>query len=284
MEQVAAYCDRAAGGRGHRDRPDRAPLPLHPGQGRCSAASGTTSPVPRFGPGMAAYWDHHARVDLDAYVEVVAGGQGRGPARRPRSRGRLLPGPHGRGGRTARRLPLRRAAGLGALARRRGGSTTSSDPVVMAEWDVREVDDVLGRVHRGHGGAGGLGGLRRARPSRTWSRWPGGVPDGARRVLRPDHRGRRRARGWPPRCPRPGGASRWASSTRPRRCSALRGPRRPAHHGVGRPPLARRGRPGRRPAGPPRARPGSTRLQGYRERRSYPVDIAPSPLLDGRRR
>ena len=43
-----------------------------------------------------------------------------------------------------------------------------SDPQVLAEWDHRDIDARVGRVHPGHGGAGRLRGVRRLRPSRTW--------------------------------------------------------------------------------------------------------------------
>ena len=57
---------------------------------------------------------------------VRARGQGGRAADRHRARGRLLRGPDGHGGRPAGRLPLRRPAGVGALGRRAGASTTST--------------------------------------------------------------------------------------------------------------------------------------------------------------
>ena len=97
------------------------------------------------------------------------------------------------------------------------------DPVSMAEWSAAPGRRLLGGVHRGPGGAGGLGGLRRARPPRP-DQGGGARPRRAGRVVGPHHRGGGRVghgrRGLLGRA----GASRWASSTRPRRCSSASSP------------------------------------------------------------
>ena len=50
---------------------------------------------PALAESMAEYWEFHATADLDAYVELRPGGQGRRAAARHRPGGRLLRGPHG---------------------------------------------------------------------------------------------------------------------------------------------------------------------------------------------
>jgi histidinol-phosphatase (PHP family) len=82
-------------------------------------------------PGMAAYWDHHARVDLDAYVEVVQAVKAEGlPVVLGLEVASLLAG-----------YPFDVLLGsvhwLGTWR-----FDVLSDPQVLAEWDVRDVDVV----------------------------------------------------------------------------------------------------------------------------------------------
>ena len=223
---------------------------------------------PLLAESMAEYWDFHATADLDALRGVRAGGQGR-PAC-PSSSGS--------------RSTTTRAAWTTVADLLAGypfdvllGSVhwvgawrfdDIDDPVSMAEWSVARGRRLLGRLHRGARGAGRLGRLRRAGPPRPDQ---GGGPR-ARRA-RPSggtaSPRRRWRRAWRPRSPRPAGASRWASSTRPWRCSSAswpaacrsRRPRTPTGSSTW-------------PTGPTTcaacsARPGSATLQGYRGRRAY---------------
>ena len=139
--------------------------------------------------GMAAYWDHHARVDLDDYVEVVQAVKAEGL---PVVLGLEVDYYQDRMDEVARLLdgyPFDVLLGsihwLGTWR-----FDVLSDPVVMAEWDVRDVDKVWDEYTSCHGGAGGVGGLRRVRPSGPGQGDRAGA-GGDRRVLRPDHRGRR---------------------------------------------------------------------------------------------
>ena len=67
---------------------------------------------------MAGYFVHHATEELDHYVEAVLEAKAAGLPVVLGLEVDYYPGQDGRGRRTARRLPLRRAARLGALARR----------------------------------------------------------------------------------------------------------------------------------------------------------------------
>ncbi len=92
-------------------------------------------------PGMAAYWDHHARVDLDHYVEVVQAVKAEGlpvvlglevdyyQDRMDDVAGLLAGYPFD--------VLLGSVHWLGAWR-----FDVLNDPVVMAEWDVRAIDAV----------------------------------------------------------------------------------------------------------------------------------------------
>ena len=202
---------------------------------------------PALAESMAEYWRLPRHGRPRRVRGLRARGQGGRPARGHRARGRLLPGPHGRRRHPPGRLPVRRAVGIGALGRglalrRRLGPALHGRVVQPAGRRL------LGGLHRGARGAGGVPGVRRPGPSR---------PDQGGRATsrtRPTSGGtawprRRPRRAWRPRCPRPAGASRWASSIPPLPLLAPpRRARRAADHGIGRPPPRARGRPGRRPA------------------------------------
>ncbi len=92
-------------------------------------------------PGMAAYWDHHARVDLDSYVEVVEAVKAEGL---PVVLGMEVDYYEGRMDEVADLLDgypfdvlLGSVHWLGAWR-----FDVLDDAGVMAEWDVRAVDDV----------------------------------------------------------------------------------------------------------------------------------------------
>ena len=92
-------------------------------------------------PGMAAYWDHHARVDLDAYVQVVQAVKAEGL---PVVLGLEVDYYAGRMDQVARLLAdypfdvlLGSVHWLGAWR-----FDVLHEPLVMAEWDVRDIDAV----------------------------------------------------------------------------------------------------------------------------------------------
>ena len=92
-------------------------------------------------PGMAAYWDHHARVDLDDYVEVVEAVKAEGL---PVVLGLEVDYYQDRMDEVADLLAgypfdvlLGSVHWLGAWR-----FDVLDDPLVMAEWDVREIDAV----------------------------------------------------------------------------------------------------------------------------------------------
>ncbi len=92
-------------------------------------------------PGMAAYWDHHARVDLDAYVEVVRAVKAEGL---PVVLGLEVDYYEGRMDQVARLLAdypfdvlLGSVHWLGAWR-----FDVLNDPQVLAEWEVRDIDAV----------------------------------------------------------------------------------------------------------------------------------------------
>ena len=92
-------------------------------------------------PGMAAYWDHHARVDLDTYVEVVLAVKAQGlpvvlglevdyyQDRMDEVAGLLAGYPFD--------VLLGSVHWLGTWR-----FDVLNDPLVLAEWDVRDVDAV----------------------------------------------------------------------------------------------------------------------------------------------
>ena len=124
----------------------------------------------------------------------------------------------------------------------------------------------VGRVHPGHGGAGRLRGVRCLRPPRPGQDRRAGA-GGARRVLRPDHRGRgalgHGRRALLGRLEEAGGGG----VPGPAAAQAVRRAGRPPHHGLGRPHPARRGRSGRRPPGPAGRGPASPGCRGSGGRR-----------------
>ncbi len=92
-------------------------------------------------PGMAAYWDHHARVDLDGYVETVLAVKATGL---PVVLGLEVDYYEGRMDEVAdllRGYPFDVLLGsvhwLGTWR-----FDVLNDPLVLAEWDVRDVDAV----------------------------------------------------------------------------------------------------------------------------------------------
>jgi histidinol-phosphatase (PHP family) len=92
-------------------------------------------------PGMAAYWDQHARVDLDTYVEVVQAVKAEGL---PVVLGMEVDYYEGRMDEVATLLAdypfdvlLGSVHWLGAWR-----FDVLADPLVMAEWDVRDIDAV----------------------------------------------------------------------------------------------------------------------------------------------
>lgn len=92
-------------------------------------------------PGMAAYWDHHARVDLDAYVEVVGAVKAAGL---PVVLGLEVDFYRDRMDEVASLLAgypfdvlLGSVHWLGAWR-----FDVLDDPQVLAEWDVRQIDAV----------------------------------------------------------------------------------------------------------------------------------------------
>jgi histidinol-phosphatase (PHP family) len=92
-------------------------------------------------PGMAAYWDHHAHVDLDTYVEVVEAVKAEGL---PVVLGMEVDYYEGRMDEVAGLLAdypfdvlLGSVHWLGAWR-----FDVLNDPLVMAEWTVRDIDQV----------------------------------------------------------------------------------------------------------------------------------------------
>ena len=163
------------------------------------------------------------------------------------------------------RLPLRRPAGFGALAREAGASTTSTTRV-MAEWRCGTFDAV-GRPTPRRSRSWRRGVVRRAGPSgphKAAGHVPYARPSGGTASPR-----RPRPAGMAAEVARPAGASPPARVPGARASSSAssRGGRA-ADHGLGRPPARARGRPGRRPAGGAR-RGGTGVLQGYRNRAAY---------------
>src|SRR5664280_2558167 len=92
-------------------------------------------------PGMAAYWDHHARVDLDAYVEVVQAVKAEGL---PVVLGLEVDFYQGRMDQVAGLLAgypfdvlLGSVHWLGTWR-----FDVLNDPLILAEWDARDIDTV----------------------------------------------------------------------------------------------------------------------------------------------
>jgi histidinol-phosphatase (PHP family) len=140
VEQVAAYCERAV-------RAGVTEIALTEHLFRFTQAKdlfdGFWNDLPgeALRPGMAAYWDHHARVDLDAYVEVVQAVKAEGlpvvlglevdfyQDRMDEVEGLLAGYPFD--------VLLGSVHWLGSWR-----FDVLSDPMVLAEWDVRDVEAV----------------------------------------------------------------------------------------------------------------------------------------------
>ena len=225
-------------------------------------------------PGMSAYWDHHARVDLDDYVEVVQAVKAEGL---PVVLGLEVDFYQGRMDQVARLLAdypfdvlLGSVHWLGIWR-----FDVLNEPETLAEWDVRAHRPGVGGVHRGHGGTGRLRGVRCASPTPIWSR----SPAGCRRCPTSSTTGSPRRRS------RSGMAAELSSA----------GWRKPLGEEYPAPPLLARfvdrGVPlttasdaHALPDVADRvddmrdllARAGVPQLQGYRDRRPYPVPVAPA--------
>ena len=189
---AGAYCERAAGGRGGRAGADRAPLPLPPGRGRCSGGFWDDERVPpALAESMADYWEFHATA-------------------RPRRLRRVRPG--GQGGRPARSSSASRSTTTGAAWTRWPACSTGypfdvllgsvhwlgawrfddlDDPVSMAEWSARQVDDCWDAYTDGPRGAGGVSGACDVLAHPDLIKVAGHVPDAPGRVVGPHGRGGR---------------------------------------------------------------------------------------------
>ncbi len=140
VEQVAAYCDHAA-------KAGVSEIAVTEHLFRFTQAKDLLGgfwddlPGDDLRPGMAAYWDHHARVDLDAYVEVVEAVKAEGlpvvlglevdfyQDRMDQVAGLLAGYPFD--------VLLGSVHWLGAWR-----FDVLNDPVVMAEWEARDIDGV----------------------------------------------------------------------------------------------------------------------------------------------
>jgi histidinol-phosphatase (PHP family) len=140
VDQVAAYCDQAV-------RAGVTEIALTEHLFRFTQAKDLLGgfwddlPGEALRHGMAAYWDHHARVDLDAYVEVVEAVKAQGlpvvlglevdfyQDRMDQVAGLLAGYPFD--------VLLGSVHWLGAWR-----FDVLSDPLVLAEWDVRDVEAV----------------------------------------------------------------------------------------------------------------------------------------------
>jgi histidinol-phosphatase (PHP family) len=140
VEQVAAYCDRAV---------DAGVVEIAVTEHlfRFTQAKDLLGgfwddlPGEALRPGMAAYWDHHARVDLDAYVEVVEAVKAEGL---PVVLGLEVDFYQGRMDQVARLLAdypfdvlLGSVHWLGTWR-----FDVLNEPLVVAEWEVRDIDAV----------------------------------------------------------------------------------------------------------------------------------------------
>ncbi len=140
VEQVAAYCEKAVAAgvteialTEHLFRFVQTDKLLH--------GFWNDLPGEALRPGMAAYWDHHARVDLDSYVEAVEAVKAEGL---PVVLGMEVDYYEGRMDEVAALLAdypfdvlLGSVHWLGAWR-----FDVLNDPLVMAEWTVRDIDQV----------------------------------------------------------------------------------------------------------------------------------------------
>jgi histidinol-phosphatase (PHP family) len=140
VEQVAAYCDRAKAAGVHE-------IAVTEHLFRFTQARDLLGGFwdeldgDHLRPGMAAYWDHHATVDLDAYVEVVEAVKKEGlpvvlglevdyyEDRMDQVEGLLAGYPFD--------VLLGSVHWMGTWR-----FDVLSDPLVLAEWDVRDIDQV----------------------------------------------------------------------------------------------------------------------------------------------
>jgi histidinol-phosphatase (PHP family) len=140
VDQVAAYCERAVGA-------GLTEIALTEHFFRFTQATELLGafwddlPGEALRPGMAAYWDHHARVDLDTYVEVVEAVKGAGL---PVVLGLEVDYYQGRMDQVAELLAgypfdvlLGSVHWLGAWR-----FDVLDEPLVLAEWDARAIDAV----------------------------------------------------------------------------------------------------------------------------------------------
>jgi histidinol-phosphatase (PHP family) len=140
VEQVAAYCERATAA-------GLTEIAVTEHLFRFTQAKDLLGgfwddlPGEALRPGMAAYWDHHARVDLDAYVEVVEAVKAAGL---PVVLGLEVDYYQDRMDQVAALLAdypfdvlLGSVHWLGTWR-----FDVLNEPLVMAEWDVRDIDAV----------------------------------------------------------------------------------------------------------------------------------------------
>jgi histidinol-phosphatase (PHP family) len=140
VEQVAAYCERAQAA-GVEEIAVTEHLFRFVQTDRLLHGFWDDLPGEALRPGMAAYWEQHARVDLDEYVEVVEAVKGAGL---PVVLGMEVDYYPGRMDEVADLLAgypfdvlLGSVHWLGAWR-----FDVLDDPQVMAEWDLRDVDAV----------------------------------------------------------------------------------------------------------------------------------------------
>lgn len=140
VEQVAAYCERATAA-------GLTEIAVTEHLFRFTQAKDLLGgfwddlPGEALRPGMAAYWDHHARVDLDAYVEVVEAAKAAGL---PVVLGLEVDYYQDRMDQVAALLAdypfdvlLGSVHWLGTWR-----FDVLNEPLVLAEWDVRDIDAV----------------------------------------------------------------------------------------------------------------------------------------------
>ncbi len=225
-------------------------------------------------PGMAAYWEHHARVDLDAYVEVVLAVKAAGlpvvlglevdyyQDRMDQVAGLLAQYPFD--------VLLGSVHWLGTWR-----FDVLNDPLVMAEWDVRDIDAVWDEYTRAMEELGASGACDVfAHPDlvKVAGRVPA-VPDEfydriTEAAVRSGMSAEVSSAGW-----RKPVGEEYPAPALLRRFVDQGVPLTTASDAHSLPDVADRADDLRVLL----AGAGVTRLQGYRARRSYPVPVAPSP-------
>ena len=246
VDQVAAYCERAAA---HGVTEIAVTEHLFRFTQAKDRLGGFWDDLPgdELRPGMAAYWDHHARVDLDDYVEVVEAVKAAGL---PVVLGLEVDYYQDRMDDVADLLAgypfdvlLGSVHWLGTWR-----FDVLSDPQVLAEWDHRDIDQVWEEYTRAMEelGASGVCDVF-AHPDlvKIAGRVPG-VPDEfydriTEAAVRSGMAAEVSSAGWR----KPVGEEYPA----PPLLKRFVDHGRPADHGLGRPHPSRRGRAGRRPAG-----------------------------------